>query len=134
MQDPLHALILGNVEGARAPDDTSGPNEGTASEAYQAAETTTAVVGRDLAEKGSQKSQKLSTPDAEGHFDEGETYAVDEEKDRQRRQCSAQIDERLRYRYGESSIMSKTEGGLLYRCNTEKDIRQVRQLAVSEQH
>lgn len=146
MENPLYELIVGNVEGARAPEDPlPGPEEehnrlakdnpGLNPEPKPAdPEPTAAAVTRAQAKAQAKPFSPLQTPDPAEKPMEDRSYAEEQQRDQTLKACIARIGEKSTGRDGKSTVEFKRENQLLYRYYTDKTGRRTRQLVVPEIH
>ncbi|XP_075726234.1 uncharacterized protein LOC142767871 [Rhipicephalus microplus] len=136
MDDPLYDVIVGNIEGARSPDQPeplegdpeidppliANPHEQSAA----ADEDVVAVATRAQTKAQPKPFQPLPAPNSEE--DPSFSYAEEQIQDESLKPCFAQIDKDLRCRNSKCAIMFKQEDGLLYRYYTDRSGRRIRQL------
>ncbi|KAM7284397.1 uncharacterized protein ISCGN_001491 [Ixodes scapularis] len=133
MAEPLYDLILGNIEGARAPDDPKAAVEEPISNEPADEEAVAAVVTRSQMRNQPQRFQTLKAPDVPAQ-PLNRDYADEQEADESLRPCFSQIGQILTCRDSEGNIEFHREGRLLYRSYTEKTGHVVRQLVVPRCH
>ncbi|KAM7309516.1 uncharacterized protein ISCGN_006523 [Ixodes scapularis] len=146
MENPLYELIVGNVEGARAPEDPlPGPEEehnrlakdnpGLNPEPKPAdPEPTAAAVTRAQAKAQAKPFSPLQTPDPAEKPMEDRSYAEEQQRDQTLKACIARKGEKSTGWDGKSTVEFKRENHLLYRYYTDKTGRRTRQLVVPEIH
>ncbi|XP_075723228.1 uncharacterized protein LOC142765681 [Rhipicephalus microplus] len=138
MDDPLYDVIVGNIEGARSPDQPEPLEEDPEIDPPSIAnphdqpatgdEDVVAVATRAHSKAQSKPFQPLPAPDSEE--DLSFSYAEEQIQDESLKPCFAQIDKDLRCRNNKCAIMFKQEDGQLYRYYTEWSGRRIRQLLV----
>ncbi|XP_075732486.1 uncharacterized protein LOC142775054 [Rhipicephalus microplus] len=142
MDDPLYDVIVGNIEGARSPDQPepleddseidlpsiANPHDQPAT----ADEDVVAVATRAQTKAQSKPFQPLPAPNSAE--DPSFSYAEEQIQDESLKPCFAQIGKDLRCRNSKGAIMFKQEDGLLYRYYTERSGRRIRQLLVPKNH
>ncbi|XP_040070994.1 uncharacterized protein LOC120843638 [Ixodes scapularis] len=119
MAEPLYDLILGNIEGARAPDDPKAAVEEPISNEPADEEAVAAVVTRSQMRNQPQRFQTLKAPDVPAQ-PLNRDYADEQEADESLRPCFSQIGKKLTCRDSEGNIEFHREGRLLYRSYTPR--------------
>ncbi|XP_040354919.1 uncharacterized protein LOC121045765 [Ixodes scapularis] len=109
MAEPLYDLILGNIEGARAPDDPKAAVEEPVSNEPAVEEAVAAVVTRSQMRNQPQRFQTLKAPDVSAQ-PLNRNYADEQEADELLRPCFSQIGQILTCRDSEENIEFHREG------------------------
>lgn len=144
MKTPLYDLILGNINGVRAPDDPIAsptqeeipPDTIKPQVMYEphpddsAEREVAAAVTRAQSKKKARRFQPLKTPAPTSEPPQECSYAEEQERDHSLKSCFAQIGKETKNSKSKHKIEFKLEGSLLYRRFTEKTGREVRQLVV----
>ncbi|XP_037526427.1 uncharacterized protein LOC119403570 [Rhipicephalus sanguineus] len=134
LQDPLYDLILGNIDGARPPDDPRKETEEPVSTEELREEPVAAAITRSQAHAQPEKFAKLRTPETTAGLPGEDDYGCLQRRDATLKQCFEKIGRKQTCRNEKGSVEYKQEQGLLYRRYTEANGRLVRQLVVPHCH
>ncbi|XP_075730383.1 uncharacterized protein LOC142772135 [Rhipicephalus microplus] len=133
LQDPLHDLIRGNIDGVRPPNDPRKETEKPVSTKELREEPVAAAITRSQAHAQPEKFAKLRTPGTTTGLP-GDNYGCEQRGDATLKQCFEKIGRKQTCRNEKGSVEFKQEQGLLYRQYTEANGRLVRQLVVLHCH
>lgn len=134
MREPLYDLILGNIEGARSPEDPKDETEESTGGAKTIQEPVAAAITRAQAQAQSRGFSQLQVPGATAELPGEDGYGNEQRNDETLKQCFTRINQKQTCSNEKGSVEFTQRDGLLYRCYTEKNGRSVRQLVVPKCH